>query len=95
VDDILICGNDVTTIKKQLQQKYKMKDLGTAQRFLGIEISCTNRVSRIHQKDCINTVLERFSMKNARAISSPMDPDIDLSNLTCQDKTTDTEEYMS
>jgi hypothetical protein len=95
VDDILICGDNVTTIKGQLQQKYKMKDLGTAQRFLGIEINRINGVTSIHQKDYINTVLERFAMKNARIISSPMDPDIDLSNFTCQDKTADKDQYMS
>jgi hypothetical protein len=91
----LICGDNVTTIKEQLQQKYKMKDLGTAQRFLDIEINRTNGVTSIHQKDYINTVLERFAMKNARIISSPMDLDIDLSNFTCQDKTADKDQYMS
>jgi hypothetical protein len=95
VDDILTCGDNVTTIKGQLQQKYKMKDLGTAQRLLGIKINRTNGVTSIYQKDYINTVLERFAMKNARIISSPMDPDIDLSNFTCQDKTADKDQYMS
>jgi hypothetical protein len=95
VDDILICGDNITPVKVQLQQKYKMKDLGTAQRFLGIEINCTNGITIIHHKDYINTVLERFAMKNARTTSNPMDPDIDLSNFTCQDKTADKDQYMS
>jgi hypothetical protein len=34
-------------------------------------------------------------MKDARHISSPMDPDIDLGNPICQDKTADKDLYMS
>jgi hypothetical protein len=51
VNDILICGDNVTPIKVQQQQENKMKDLGTAQRFLDIEINRSNAVTSIHPKD--------------------------------------------
>jgi hypothetical protein len=95
VDDILICGNDVKSTKDQLQRQYKMKDLGIARRFLGIEITRRNGITSISQKTYINTLIERFGMKDARHISSPMDPDIDLGNPICQDKTADKDLYMS
>ena len=95
VDDILICGNHVEAIKDQLQRKYKMKDLGIAQRFLGIEIARANGITSICQRDYINSVAERFQMKDARSVLSPMDPDVDLGNLRCQDKAADKELYIS
>jgi hypothetical protein len=94
VDDILISGNDVKSAKDQLQQSYKMKELGIARRFLSIEITQRNGITSISQKAYVNTIIERFGKKDACHISSPMDPDIDSGNSTCQDRTADKDLYM-
>lgn len=47
VDDILIFSNDVemkTALKKNLHEKFQMKDIGTAKYILGIEIIRVTKV---------------------------------------------------
>ena len=72
-----------------------MKDLGIAQRFVGIGIKREDGITSISQKGYINTVIKRFSMGDARDISSPMGPDVDIGNPLCQDKTASKDLYMS
>lgn len=49
VDDLLLTGSDPTQIKHMkslLGDKYKMKDLGVVQRYLGVEFDWTNSGGR-------------------------------------------------
>jgi hypothetical protein len=51
-----------------------MKDLGTAKKILGIEIQRDKNLGKLYltQKNFIEKVLERFGMKNAKTISTPL-----------------------
>ncbi len=67
VDDILIGGSDrsiVNQIKTELKTRFKMKDIGEAQEFLGIEITRNraNRTLRISQGNYASKLLERYGM---------------------------------
>lgn len=78
VDDLLILGNcqaDIAEIKDELNKRFEMKDLGPASFMLGIEIT-RERAKRkvwITQRDYTSEVLNRFRMKDCRAVSTPMD----------------------
>jgi hypothetical protein len=84
VDDILLIGNDVptlTSVKEWLAKNFQMKDLGQAERILGIRIyrDRTKRILALSQESYIDKVLERFSMENSKRGFLPMSHGITLS----------------
>jgi len=100
VDDLLIGHNSAEgrghRIKQLLQMKYKMCDLGTAKRFLGIEIERTKDGGfSISQRGYINTIIRRFELMDAKPAKSPLDPQTDLANTHCEDKPANRKEYLS
>jgi hypothetical protein len=100
VDDILIAhqGGDASPaneVKSLLMNKYKMSDLGPVRRFLGIEVTRQDGRYEISQTEYIQTILERFEMEDAYEVSTPMDPNVDLNNLNCEDKAVDSKHYLS
>ena len=76
VDDILVCSNDdklLKCTKQMLSNSFKMKDLGTINKFLGIEFSVTEDGSiTMSQKEYAERVLERFKMCKCNPRSYPM-----------------------
>lgn len=53
VDDILIANNDiefVNTLKAFLDQKFKLKDIGSLKYFLGLEVARTNKGVSLSQR---------------------------------------------
>ena len=83
VDDLIITGNDlllVEQIKAALCQRFEMTDLGTLHFFLGLEIQQTPGGMFVSQQRYVLELLEKFQMRDARSISSPMDPNEKLSS---------------
>ncbi len=76
VDDILVCSNDEELLrgtKEMLSNSFKMKDLGTINRFLGIEFTNTEDGSvSMSQKEYAERVLQRFKMEDCNPRSYPM-----------------------
>lgn len=77
VDDMLIASKDKNEIKKLkmcLKLKFDMKDLGEARKILGKEIKRNQKSFelRLTQKEYIEKVLCRFSMKDAKASNTPL-----------------------
>jgi hypothetical protein len=77
LDDLLIVSSDhelERIVKKQLQDKYRMADLGRTRRFLGLEIEWDDENSTVTlgQQDYIDTIVKRFDMKDANHTSSPL-----------------------
>ena len=100
VDDLLIAydGNKGKgqEVKRLLQAKYKMCDLGAAKRFLGIEIERGEDGSiSICQRTYIDTILKRFGQQDAKSAKTPLDHQVDLANTNCEDKTANRKEYLS
>lgn len=92
VDDIFIVdmlptvsNNPASRLKVALSEKYRMKDLGLASRFLGFEISREKGDIYLSQRLYIETILERYAMKSATTMVSPMDPNVSLDNTKCED----------
>lgn len=83
VDDLLIFdNNDIlrNDIKSNLMDKFKMKDLGTAEYCIGIHIirDRENGTISLDQEGYINNILQKFNMENCNPVSTPMDVSIKL-----------------
>jgi hypothetical protein len=77
VDDITILENSIkkiNTLKKSLSSRYEMTDLGEIQSYLGVNITRdrANRTMEIDQKEYVQTIVERFSMRDANPVYTPL-----------------------
>lgn len=76
VDDLLIACSDAGSlekVKESLSSAFKMKDLNEAQQCLGFEIYRTRDSLHLSQQRYISSVLERFSMSDAKKVHTLMD----------------------
>ena len=99
VDDILLIGNDVSTlqsVKICLSKNFFMKDLGEVTYILGIKIyrDRSKRLLGLSQSTYIDKMLKRFSMEQPKRGNIPMTHGITLSKSTCS-KTQDERTHMS
>ncbi|KAK2417007.1 secreted RxLR effector protein [Trifolium repens] len=88
VDDILLIGNDVSTlqqVKTWLGNCFSMKDLGEAAYILGIRIyrDRSQRLLGLSQSTYIDKVLKRFNMHDSKKGFIPMQHGICLSKTQC------------
>jgi len=97
IDDLLIAykGTEGQRIKQLLHTNYKMSDLGPARRFIGIEIEKKEDSCCISQQAYIDTILRRFGLLDVKPAKTPLDPQVDLNNPHCEDKSVDRKEYLS
>jgi hypothetical protein len=99
VDDMLIAAKSIVEINKLkvlLSKEFDMKDLGAAKKIIGMEI-CKDRYAKklwLSQTGYVKKVLERFSMENAKPVSTPLANHFRLSTSQCQ-KTVEETEDMS
>jgi hypothetical protein len=97
VDDLIIAGendDDIATIKRRLGERFEMKDLGIARKFLGIEIEYGNDGSiKIHQDQYIQQLLDRHGMGECNAVATPLDTTVKLSSIKDDEAPADPQEY--
>jgi hypothetical protein len=67
VDDMLYIGNNkeiIQDVKTQLSYKFDMKDIGTSNFFLGMEIKRDRKKRKLwlNQRKYVETILHRFNM---------------------------------
>ncbi len=79
VDDLILVCNDqnkLLQIKKELNQKFEMKDLGELHFFLWMEVerNCDERLLRINQIKYLKEILKSFRMEDCKPIGVPFDP---------------------
>jgi hypothetical protein len=99
VDDLLIVSPNLEPeeyVKKQLQGKYRMTELGEPRRVLGLNIKWNNKDGTVplEQQDSIDTIVKRFNMMDANNTSNPLDPNVKLYNYKCKDKTINEDTYL-
>ena len=72
-----------------------MKDLGAAKQILGMKISRDrkNRTLTLSQADYVEKMLQRFSMENVKAVSTPLPSHLKLTKDMCP-KTQEEEDKM-
>ena len=77
VDDMLIVGQNgalISKLKKELAKFFDMKDLGPAQQILGMKIVRDRKAKKLwlSQAKYIERVVEKFKMKDAKPVSTPL-----------------------
>jgi ketosteroid isomerase-like protein len=84
VDDILVFYpasqiRKANEIKRQLMNQYRMKNLGPARQFLGLEIDRNSDGTITLGQQCyIDKIIRRFGMTDAFGVSTPMDVNVKL-----------------
>ena len=74
MDDLLIIGDkpeEVERFKQQLREKYEIKDLGLAEKFLGIKITDTGHGIKLDQEHYTVSLLEKFGMDRSYPVETP------------------------
>lgn len=94
VDDCLMTGGSVelnAKVKRDLNAKYKLTDLGPANWLLGIRINrnLAERTVALSQHAYINSILTRFNFNDLKPSAIPMDPSAQLSVSQCPTKLED------
>ena len=97
VDNMLMVYADAkraSEVKGRLNKAYRMTDLGPVKRFLGLEVERYDDDSyAISQTRYVGSVLQRFYMNKANAVSTPLFKDVKLSEFTT-DKTIEQHPYF-
>ena len=74
---MLITGSsieEINNLKKQLSKQFVMKDLGPAKQILGMRIirDKANGTLKLSQKEYVKRILSKFSMDEAKPVSTPL-----------------------
>jgi hypothetical protein len=81
VDDLLIFANheDILLLTKELlHSRFKIKDLGPAQKFLGMRLLRTNNAIYLYQDMKINELAQSYGLQDAKLVSTPMTQGLQL-----------------
>ena len=99
VDEMLVVGynmKDINVLKSKIAKSFMMKDLGVANKILGMGITRDKKNHKLTLPQCeyIETVLQRFIMKNANPVSTTLARHFKLSKEMCLE-TKKAIDYMS
>ncbi|KZV22485.1 hypothetical protein F511_19705 [Dorcoceras hygrometricum] len=88
VDDMLVAGPNkdrVQELKAQLAREFDMKDLGPANKILGMQVhrDRSNRKIWLSQTNYLQKFLHRFNMQDSKPISTPLPVNFKLSSDMC------------
>ncbi|KAE8725329.1 hypothetical protein F3Y22_tig00008957pilonHSYRG00078 [Hibiscus syriacus] len=84
-DDMLVAGpnkDHIEELKAQLAREFEMKDLGSANKILEMQIhrDRSNRKIWLSQKNYLKKILSRFNMQDCKLISTPLPINFKLSS---------------
>ena len=75
VDDMLIvgeCKQEIDKLTGELSKEFEMEDLGAAKQILGMRITRKSGTFRLSQEEYVKKILNRFSMSDAKFVSTPL-----------------------
>lgn len=84
-------------MKRELGERFNIKDMGKLHYFLGMKIVQDESTGSvwIRQPAYVETLLEKFSMDQAKVIATPVDPCTKLVKATEEDNSFDQQKYQS
>nr|GEV01412.1 ribonuclease H-like domain, reverse transcriptase, RNA-dependent DNA polymerase [Tanacetum cinerariifolium] len=85
VDDLIITGapnKEIDKFQAQMEEKFKMSDLGLLTYYLGIEVTQTNGDILIKQSAYARKILKEAGMLDCNETLIPMDPGTRLTKIT-------------
>ena len=90
VDDMLIASNDkseIDALKRQLNKRFSMKNLGAASRILGIDIKRdrSNKELVLSLQHYLEKVLKGFGMLESKAVTTPIGAHFKLQSVRDED----------
>ena len=99
VDDLLIISendDNFVEMKRRLTEKFEMKDLGVARKFLGMETEYNDDDSiKIHQDQYIQSLLKHHGMQDCDPVSTSFDISTKLVKMTDAEAKANPREYQS
>ncbi|MCP4490581.1 MAG: DDE-type integrase/transposase/recombinase, partial [Gammaproteobacteria bacterium] len=100
VDDIILMAKSelvLEQLKKELAEKFKMRDMGALHYFLGIKIEQDLAKGSVWlgQERYVDRMLEKYNMAEAKPVSTPMDPNVYLEATVENAKLADQQLYQS
>ena len=91
VDDLLCastCESSMEAVKRAVLARFKARDLGRAERFLGIMIHPTDTGIAVHQAPTVRELLRKYGMVDAKPRSLPLAANTKLLRATAGDSPT-------
>ena len=88
IDDILIFGQDadrIHSLKEEFAKSFDIKDLSLAKKVLGKKIARERKCKKLwlSKENYTKRVLERFNMKQAKPVGTPLALHFKLSKKAC------------
>ncbi|GKU92084.1 hypothetical protein SLEP1_g5859 [Rubroshorea leprosula] len=84
VDDMIITGDDVTSVKElkqSLNQKFEMKDLGVLSYFLGLEVTSSDDGYLLSQVKYASDLVSKAELNDGKSVSTPLEPNVKLTPM--------------
>ncbi|XP_069144617.1 uncharacterized mitochondrial protein AtMg00810-like [Solanum lycopersicum] len=100
VDDLLVTGSSlqhIQQVRKDLQHRFKMKDLGELKYFLGIEFSRTNDGILMNQRKYALGLVSELGLTGCRPASTSLETNHKLTSIEfdeCSGKVSNTEDTL-
>ena len=97
---MLIVGQDagvIGNLKNDLFKSFDMKNLGPARQILGMQIPRDRKAKKLwlSQEKYIERILERFNMKHAKPVNTPLGSHFKLRKKSCSSSKKEKENIAS
>ncbi|MBW0487781.1 hypothetical protein O181_027496 [Austropuccinia psidii MF-1] len=78
VNDIAIFRSDLTSLKEEIGKGFKIKDIGTSDLMLRVNISHSGEFISLDQKQFTESLLEIYGMEKCKSVVTPFPPQIHM-----------------
>ena len=97
VDDLQVSGveHEIDAFVADLKVKYEIRDYGAPQSFIGMEVTRINNKLTLTQTKYIEQMAARFKLTDANYVSTPMEPNLNLTTFDDSATKPDSSEFRA